>query len=961
MTQEDIKQGKSKRRKEELQKNPLVRRILEYKRQGISDNQISKMPDIPITQQRIYIYIKECLELNLINRTEIEEAKQTRKQTQKDNDPNRIRILEGLRRGESDKIIARDTTIKVQQVRNIRLELIAEGLITQEEVDKAKEKAEIERQQRLKQKKTKDVDEEQLLQYLILGYNTTNIRRKLEISYEQYKKIVNKFIKEKRITNDEIRANRAKRKKENKQKVYEGLKNGMSQRAISEMIDETLVVVQNIIKSIKEEENISDEDINRWKNQVPSSLEKRKEVILEGLKNGLSRKEIIERYPEQQLNGDNVKNAINILKREGKITDDEIKRYRKDQRTTANIEKIDIQFTLEDEEILKYLREGYEVKKIASLIKKSVSYTYKKISFLCDSNRITREEIEQVRIDRQTQIERDKKEHLEDIQDIDEEQLFSYLILGYYTTDIRQKLNITYNQYRIVVDKFIEEKRITHEEIAENRKIRKEKIKIKILEGLKLAMTYEEIANMIGQSLSQTKQLIKEVKIKENITEEDIEHWRKNNPTSVQKRKEVVLEGLKQGLSKKEIIERYPQQKLQVYDISNCIALLKKEGKITKEEIRQNRQRRKENNVQLTPSQIKLLKYLREGYEVKEIAIFINRTTSSVYTKIHELRKKISITPYEIEQARKERIGREMKQQIEEQRKEKMRKLEGLKREIDSEVRFEIEPTDEKKKKIREYIDLCNSIYEQEKISIIEVDFLSKATQKIPVKYVDIINLAKRYSDTEQYRKALNVIKHRKAFQIGSISEKEKENFDTLEKILLNACKVQQAITLIKKRNTNSEVISQVTGLSRDEINILKIKLTTGKLEKILSVPKREKVIQLLLRGKDSIEIQKELEISDFEMEDIIEQAQYRKRKIESRRKCSTEVEVKQDSMIRIAMLCIKLGKKPGSIARVFKLQDGEIQRDIDYALQFGLIKPEQLKGVNPLEKQVPKFEQLEI
>ena len=70
---------------------------------------------------------------------------------------------------------------------------------------------------------------------------------------------------------------------------------------------------------------------------------------------------------------------------------------------------------------------------------------------------------------------------------------------------------------------------------------------------------------------------------------------------------------------------------------------------------------------------------------------------------------------------------------------------------------------------------------------------------------------------------------------------------------------------------------------------------------------------------------------------------------------------VKQDSQIRSEMLCIKLGKKPEEVAKMFKVQDEDIQKHINSAIQFGLIKPSQLNGIDPLSYQEIPFEELEV
>ena len=655
ITEKEIEEAKDKKQEKErysneykkLKENPTVQKILNYKMQGMADNEIFKMPNIPYSRTTVTKYVKRSIKIGLITEKEIEEAKNKRKKIEKQNNPDRKRVLKGLRLGELDNVIAQDTTVGYSQVGNIRKSLIKEGIITQEEIGRAREEAK--QNNKGNELDAEPIDEEKLLSYLILGYDSYRIKEKIGfLDTDSYKEAVNKLIKEGRIAEEEISEYRKRKEEEDKAIILEKLKKGMSQRKIAKDINLYQKKVRIYIEELKQEYNISNEDILRWKNE------------------------------------------------------------------------------------------------------------------------------------------------------------------------------------------------------------------------------------------------------KEN---------------SIEKRKNAVLEGLKQGLTKGEIVKKYPKQELKITDIGNYRNILIRDGAITEEEIIQHRQSRKEKTKQA--------RYLR---------------------KIKEEEK-------------------EKKRKEDGEKKKQTHKFNQLKREINTEVKFEKNPSTEKKEKIREYINLCYKIYQEEKISLLELLFLRKAIQKVPIDDIDIIQFAKLCISIGEYKEGLDVVRSRYKIKETTMSKEKEDTLKKLECSLEKACKVQQAIQIIKKGTTNTEVVSSVTGLSRDEVNILKIKLSRKPL-KLMNVSQREKIVKLLLKGKDSKIIQKKLDISDFEMQDIEQQARYRKIDPDKR---DLKAQISQDSNIRIEVLFTKLGKNPDWIAKGLGLEIKEVEEDIKSALEFNLIKLNELQGINLLEYQFPKFKQMEL
>ena len=167
---------------------------------------------------------------------------------------------------------------------------------------------------------------------------------------------------------------------------------------------------------------------------------------------------------------------------------------------------------------------------------------------------------------------------------------------------------------------------------------------------------------------------------------------------------------------------------------------------------------------------------------------------------------------------------------------------------------------------------------------------------------------------------------------------------------------MSKAIQIIKKGNINTKVISEVTGLSEDEINCLKIKLS-GKQIQFLNIVAREKILKLLQNQEPRI-IQRKFGISDLEMADIEKQVKFRN--IEEQKR-DRQAQIKQDSTIRIVALYTKLGKKVEQIAKVLERKPEEIEEDKRKALEVGLLKANEIEGMEILDSVVLNPKELQI
>ena len=293
-----------------------------------------------------------------------------------------------------------------------------------------------------------------------------------------------------------------------------------------------------------------------------------------------------------------------------------------------------------------------------------------------------------------------------------------------------------------------------------------------------------------------------------------------------------------------------------------------------------------------------------------------------------------------------------------ERKKELEHKFLKLKREIEIEVRFDKIPSDVKKDKIRQYVETCFVIYKKEKISKMELQFLGRALEKIPINYKDIVRYAKMCFRIDEYEQALKMIRNIEIMEKVSISEDEKESLKQVENTLSRFCKIREAINIMKKGNSYEEVISAKTGLSIEEIKFLKYKLYR-KSDRFLDIQTRDKIIKIILVNKKPPidKIRQKYGITDLEMEDIESQIKFEKELIGKK---DGQVQIKKDSCIRIVALYTKIGKNINEIADILEIDNEDVQKNIELALQAGIITQDQLHGVNNLKPQKISFDKIE-
>ena len=104
--------------------------------------------------------------------------------------------------------------------------------------------------------------------------------------------------------------------------------------------------------------------------------------------------------------------------------------------------------------------------------------------------------------------------------------------------------------------------------------------------------------------------------------------------------------------------------------------------------------------------------------------------------------------------------------------------------------------------------------------------------------------------------------------------------------------------------------------------------------------------------------MKKKLGISDFEMEDIKQQAKYREKALN---KIDSKNQIKQDTYTRMILMFTKLGVSKNDISSALKISPEQVNESIKLGIESGLIKQNQINGIDILKLQkIKEFEEIE-
>lgn len=471
LSEEEIEKAREESKRQSFISDPNNQKILKYARQGLSQNDIAyEVGSNQITISRILKIFKNY---GVLTQEEIDEARARYNQEVKYDDFRRDLAVKALEAGRLKSDFAHEIGVTERGAKVIQDSLIEEGRITQEQIDQAvatkgkevlrrqkiiellkqgylyqeisemdgycpttirriKEKAikegvfteedyQVARLQRVSErkkqpKKSKGEDKElenAILDMLSRGKDMFYMRRKTGKTKKDIQDLIQKVMKDGKISNAQIREAREKAKQELERRVLIGLKKGETQREIVDSFGDgeyTLTAIQTAISHLKESGKITDEDIARYKYEAEQGEKALQAFILRGIRLGLSRVEMAKRDETGYFSESKIKHAIRRMRKQGLISQKDIKKgksaRKKDIQDKAR-QKSKVLYAA----VLKLAKQGYTAQEIADELGYKRETIWLKIADLKKQGKITQEDIDRERSNRKGKKEMQENEN----------------------------------------------------------------------------------------------------------------------------------------------------------------------------------------------------------------------------------------------------------------------------------------------------------------------------------------------------------------------------------------------------------------------------------------------------------------------------------------------------------------------------------------------------------------------
>ena len=896
----EVYEEERKQKIEKFRSKEQIQKILEYLKQGLTCDEISNMSDIKLKRSTIEVYKSTCLNYNLISENEIKEARKQRKKEELMQNEQVKKILSYREQNLSSREIANmpDITISQKTVLNYINKCVEYGIIPENSINHIE-------------------------------------KREGKESFEN---------------NEQV------------QRALEYLRQGKKCNEISEMPD--ITVSRNTVfnwkrKAIKygliDEKQIDDKKENKKIEDFISNEQVKK--VIEYKRQGLSDKEIVKKQ-DISVSLSTIVSYKNKAIEQGLITKEEIKeakrkkqKEREKENKAKEVEeksKKKIEKFKENEQIqriIAYARQGLSVYRIVAMpditVSKPTIANY--IDKCIEYGMITREEIVESKEKLQKEMEKErrkieekKQKEREETRRKREEQREEQIRKKEEEMIKKEEERRKREEQREEERRKKEEERTKREKERRKREEqREEERRKKEEERQKREEEKERTRKQREEEREEAKKKQKEQEKRERIKREENKKQEFIASEQVQK----IIAYKKQGISDNQIATM-PDITISISTVKNYKNKCIEYGLISREEIEEARRSKKTNKL------IQKERIIKE--ERKESLQSVEQKRRKITSPIEQKRRKIT-SP--IEQKRRKEVS-----QIEQKEEDPEKRLRRLRREIDVDVKINKRPSKDKEGKIRDYIEQFYEINQDKSISKSDLIFLKNALKKININYRDIVRYTKNCISSKKYNEAIELY-NMALNERTTLSAEETKKINLLAYMLKRADAVQRVEFAMSRGNSNTMTLAETTGLSSEEINFLKIKLLKQKV-KISGVKRREQILQMLLKGVDSDKLQEKLQISDLEMEDMKNQKEYRRIKPEKR---DTQAQIKQNSTIRIETLFTKLGQSVEKIASILKQDPNEVRKDIELALQVGLIKENQLNGIDLLRLPQLALKELEL
>jgi len=461
---------------DEQERKLFTKITLEKLKEGKYKREIAKI--LGISELATKKIVEQLISGGKITQEEIDQAIQERELRDRENDPDRKKILEGLKQGKNITEISKGVRFKPARVGEIVRELIQEGKITQREIDEAREqfgpRAELKEKvcKLFKQKKTYEQMKEELG---ISTYTISKMKKELlqegRLTEDDFVKevgtandsdgqevekrdTVSVFIKEEvhvlllrglsdmlikkelnkprvvilkciealkaegKITSEIIEDAKQERRLRDKEKVYRLSMQGYSQKEMVEQILYSyLSYIQELIKELKKEGRLTDKKIQNAK--FENNEKENREFVLERLRKGWTRQDISDADPNGYLTVGKVKGIEKRLIEEGVISEEEIKKARKARMPEKKKEKKKENIGPYDEKIRRLFLFGFSQNQISQILELNVKYVANRKAILKMQKKLTQIRINNAKENREKNVEERRRKIEKMLDDLD--------------------------------------------------------------------------------------------------------------------------------------------------------------------------------------------------------------------------------------------------------------------------------------------------------------------------------------------------------------------------------------------------------------------------------------------------------------------------------------------------------------------------------------------------------------
>lgn len=389
ITQEEIdearksaieKRNSKKVNKKDIERKERKTKVLNGLKSGKTAIELMKELNIPSTT--INRYIKELIEEGQIDKTEIVNQKNKNKENAETRNE---AILEDIKSEKyTNAEIARKYNVSKALIFWIATGRYEEMVKRSSKTVKRKRKSSINNPNlKLSEKENK------VLSYLLRGYTYSFITKEMGISQDELLKVINNLKIVNAINSEQIKEARERKIKSDEDEVIDYLKRGFRPRDILVQKREfNVAYLSRMISKLKKEQRITDEEIEQAISQDSDNLEF-EELVLNGMKMGLTVKQIIESDETGYATESRVRRMKNYLISIGKISRESFEEEHEKNKQRIKEER----YNELDDQIYDLIKKGATPSEISIYLDLTREFVYKRQNKILKDRNISKKQV----------------------------------------------------------------------------------------------------------------------------------------------------------------------------------------------------------------------------------------------------------------------------------------------------------------------------------------------------------------------------------------------------------------------------------------------------------------------------------------------------------------------------------------------------------------------------------------